>query len=458
LSTPAPAAAAEKPSLLSVLKSPRVWLMLALGFSSGLPLYLVGTTLSAWMTNEGVSLKTIGFFAWASMPYTLKFLWAPFMDRYTLPFLGRRRGWLLVTQLLLAAGFFTMGQVNPKEQLLLMAAVTVVVSFIAASQDIAADAFRTDLLSVEERGFGVGVFTLGYRVGMLAAMALAMILSDLIGWRLTYMTMASLMVVGVTATLLAREPEAIRPPRTLVDAVVNPFVDFFKRGWPAILAIAFILLFRVGDAVAFRMATPYVLKLGFTNTEVGSIQKGVGMLGAIGGALVGGLLVARLGVKKSLALFGTAQAASNLLYVALGSYGASRWFLGLTVGVDNFTGGMGSAAITVFITALCSRSFSATQYALLSSLSAVPMHLLGGFSGILAESLGFANFFIATAFAMVPAIVLLAFMPKDLGVPNMDALSEQATRPTVAPEVAAGVAAAAAHREASAAAARKTAG
>jgi PAT family beta-lactamase induction signal transducer AmpG len=415
------------PAPRSVYLSPRVWLMFALGFSSGLPLYLTRTTLAAWATTSGLSLKTIGYFSLVGTAYTVKFLWAPLMDRYVPPFLGRRRGWMLVTQVLLALGLLVMAQLNPAATPGLMAAVAVAVAFFAASQDISIDAFRTDSLTEEERSFGIATFNVGYRVGMVVAMSLALIIAAKASWRASYMVMAAFMLVGVVATFLAREPLALRPPRNLVQAVVLPFREFASRGWAALVAIAFILVFRVGDAVAAAMNTPYVLRLGFTLIQVGTIQKGVGMACAIGGAVLGGVLVSRLGVRRSLLLFGSAQAATNLLYIALGSHGTDAVFLGFAVGADNFAGGLGSAAITVFITALCNKNFSATQYALLSSLSAVPLQLLGGFSGILVEWLGWPAFFTATALAMVPALLLLLLLPSDLGAPKPD--------PELTPEV-----------------------
>jgi PAT family beta-lactamase induction signal transducer AmpG len=417
------------------MKSPRVWLMLALGFSSGLPLYLTGSTLSAWMTNEGVSLKTIGIFSLVGVSYTFKFVWSPLLDRYFPPFLGRRRGWLVIAQVLLAGAILAMGQVNPRTDAVAMAALAALVAFLSASQDIVVDAYRTDLLSPQERAFGVSVFTLGYRVGMVVALAVALILSDYIGWKYTYAAMGAFMVVGLVATLLSPEPVADSPPLTLLDAVAKPFADFYKRGWPTLLALVFIVVFRVGDAVAYRMTTPFILKLGFTNTEYGLITKLPGMFGSISGALVGGLLVTKLGVRRSLYLFGSAQALTNLLYVALASHGKDDWFLGFTVASDNFTGGMGGAAITVFMTALCNRNFSATQYALISSLSAVPMQVLGAASGYLAEGLGWSNFYIFTTIAMAPALILLAFIPGSVGQDMQpEAAAEHLTRPTVAPE------------------------
>lgn len=424
--------------------------MLALGFASGLPLYLTSSTLAAWMTNEGVSLKTIGVFSLVGASYTFKFVWSPLMDRYFPPFLGRRRGWLVVTQVLLMVALVGMGQVNPKDNPFLMAALAALVAFLSASQDIVADAYRTDLLSEDERAFGVSVFTLGYRVGMLIALAVGLILSDLIGWKYTYAAMGGFLVIGLVAAVLGPEPTAESPPRTLVDAVVKPFQEFLSRGWPAILALVFIVAFRVGDAIAFRMYTPFVLRMGFTNTEYGLITKLPGMIGSISGAVVGGLLVTKIGLRRSLFLFGTAQALTNLLYLALSIHGKDDAFLAFTVASDNFTGGMGGAAISIFMTALCNKNFSATQFALLSSLSAVPMQLLGAVSGYLAEGLGWTNFYVFTTVAMAPALVLLAFIPRHVGqTPHPEAATENLTRPTIAPEAAAAELAAAAKKNAS---------
>lgn len=427
----------SSPSLASILRSPRVWLMLAMGFGSGLPLYLTGSTLAAWMTNEGVSLKTIGIFSLVGVSYTFKFVWSPLMDRFFPPFLGRRRGWLVVTQVLLAMALFAMGQVNPRTDAGLMAALAALVAFFSASQDIVADAYRTDLLSEQERAFGVSVFTLGYRVGMVMAQAVALILSDVIGWRYTYAAMGAFMVVGMVAAVLGPEPTADHPPLTLADAVAKPFMEFYRRGWPALLALVFLVTFRVGHAVAFRMITPFVLKMGFTNTEYGVITKLPGMAGAISGAIIGGLLVTKLGLRRCLYVFGVGQALITPLYVVLETRGKDDLFLAFTVFSDNFIGGMAGAAITIFITGLCNKNFSATQYALLSSLEAVPMQLLGAFSGYLAVALGWTQFFLITSAFMIPALALLAMLPRHIGETTLATAGALPGTATV-PEAAAG--------------------
>jgi PAT family beta-lactamase induction signal transducer AmpG len=252
-------------------------------------------------------------------------------------------------------------------------------------------------------------------VGMVIAQSMALVLSDFIGWKYTYAAMGAFMVVGMAAAVLGPEPVVEHPPRTLRDAVVKPFMEFYRRGWPALLALVFLVSFRVGHGVAFKATTPFVLNLGFTNTELGLISKAPGMAGAIAGSLVGALLVTKLGLRRCLYLFGAGQALTTLLYVALGTLGKAPFFLAFTVGADNFMGGMASAAITVFLTGLCNRSFSATQYALLTSLEAVPMHVLGASWGYLADSLGWTQFFFVTSATMIPALALLALLPRHIG-------------------------------------------
>lgn len=405
-----------KPSLLQVLTSPRVWLLVALGFSSGLPILLIGSTLSAWMKNEGVDLKTIGLFALVGSPYSLKFVWAPLMDRYALPFLGRRRGWMLLTQLGLAAAISAMGLVTPGQAPLLVAALAFVVSFLSASQDVVADAWRTDTLPEAERGLGTATFVTGYRIGMLAAGALALSLSELIGWQRTYFSMAALMSVGVLATLLAPEPQGIRPPRTLADAVRLPFLDYFRRNG-ALLALLFIVLYKLGDSIAGNMTVPFFIEIGFGNTEIGVVSKGMGMFATILGGLVGGGLMVRLGMRRSLFVFGALQALTNVSFLALALVGRSSWLLAAAIGLDNFCGGLAATALVAFQMSLCDSRFSATQYALLSSLAATGTRIFAASAGYLATWLGWAGFFSLSIVLAVPALALLTLLPKDVATP-----------------------------------------
>jgi PAT family beta-lactamase induction signal transducer AmpG len=420
MSTPA------KPSLLQVLSSPRVWLLTALGFASGLPLMLVGNTLSAWMKNEGVDLKTIGVFSLVALPYSLKFIWAPLMDRYSLPFLGRRRGWLLVTQLGLMAAIAAMGNVDPKGAPVAMATLAALVAFLSASQDVVSDAWRTDTLSDSERGFGVATFVMGYRFGMLAAGALALTLSDQLGWQRTYWVMAALMLVGVVATFLAKEPQGQRPPRTLAEAAIVPFVDYFRRNG-AVLALFFLVLYKLGDAIAGGMTTPFYVELGFSNTEIGALSKGLGMGATIVGALLGGSLMAKLGMRRSLFIFGGLQAVTNLAFLALALVGKNHLMLAAAICSDNLCGGMATAAFGAFTMSLCNRRFSATQFALLSALANLGGRVLSSTSGYLATWMGWAGFFGFTVALAFPALILLAFLPQGVAAPTEEPASEAAT-------------------------------
>ncbi|QDE91618.1 AmpG family muropeptide MFS transporter [Myxococcus xanthus] len=407
----------SKPSILEVLKSPRIWLLVAVGFASGLPLWLTGVTLSAWMKDEGVNLKTIGVFGLVSMPYTFKVLWAPLMDRYTLPFLGRRRGWMLVTQVLLMGAIAAMGLVNPKDAPMTMAAMAVLVTFLSASQDIVADAWRTDILTVEERGLGNSTYITGYRLGMLTAGALALTLSDIAGWSQTYFIMGLLMAVGVVATLLAPEPQGSKPPRNLTDAVVKPFVEYFTRKG-AVAVILFLVLYKLGDAIAAGMVTPFYKELGFSNTEIGALSKGLGMVSTIAGGLLAGVLMVKLGTRRSLFVFGAAQALTNLMFMGLALVGKNDLMLAATITVDNLCGGLAVTAFAAYLMSLCHKSFSATQYALLSALGTVANRLISATSGYLAEGLGWPAFFAGTVLLAVPALVLLAFLPENAATPS----------------------------------------
>jgi MFS transporter, PAT family, beta-lactamase induction signal transducer AmpG len=417
------------PSLREVLTSPRVWLLVALGFSSGLPLFLVGNTLSAWMTDEGITLTTIGVFTLVAMPYSLKFTWAPLLDRYALPFLGRRRGWMLVTQLGLMGALAVMGTLNPKEMPLAMACLAVLVSFLSASQDVVTDAWRTDTLSPEERGFGSATFVMGYRFGLLAAGSLALFIAQFHGWPQAYWTMAALMSVGVVGTLAAREPEG-RAPRTFMDAVLLPFGDYFRRDG-ALLALAFLVLYKLGDAIAGGMTTPFFLQVGFTKAEIAAIAKLFGMVASISGGLLGGVLMVKLGMRRGLYLFGALQALTNLTFLVLAVVGKSTLVLTLAICADNLCGGMATTAFVAFVMSLCNKRFSATQYALLSALGTLGGRVLSGSSGFLAERLGWAGFFGLTVVLAIPGLLLLAFLPENVAAP-----AQEPPEPLPAPSVA----------------------
>lgn len=400
-------------SFLDAFRSRRVWLLVALGFSSGLPLALTGATLAAWMTNVGVNLKTIGIFALAGLPYSLKFLWAPLLDRYSPGILGRRRGWIALSQVGLIAAIAGMGFVDPLAAPMQMAALAVVVAFLSATQDVVIDAWRTDVLPEHERGSGTATFVMGYRIGMLVSGALALMLSDAMPWPSVYFCMSAVMGIGLVATFLSPEPEGFTAPRSLGEAVVRPFVDWFSRDG-AVLALAFLVLYKIGDALAGGMVTPFLIQLGFSNAEIGALNKGLGMVATIAGALVGGGLVSRLGIRRALFLFGILQAGTNVTYMLLAFTGKSVPMLVVAMISDNVTGGLGTSAFIAFLMSLCNRRYSATQYALLSSLSSVGGRFVGASSGVFAEAFGWPTFFALTIAAAAPALVLLRFLPRSL--------------------------------------------
>ncbi|PLC50476.1 MFS transporter [Pollutimonas subterranea] len=395
---------------MNVYGSPRVIPLLVLGFASGLPLALTGGTLQAWATLSGVSLQNIGFLTLIGTAYTLKFLWAPLVDRYAPPMLGRRRSWIFVTQILLGAVIASMGFYSPSDNLMILALLAVLVAFLSATQDIAFDAYSTDVLRKEERAAGAAVKVLGYRLAMIVSGGLALVLADQwLGWGNTYFAMGALMALCALATLLAPEPEVIaRAPRTLAIAVVEPMLEFFKR--PGALSILLlIVLYKLGDAFAGALSTTFLLRgAGFTGTEVGAVNKAFGLAATIVGALAGGALMARLGLYRSLMLFGLLQALSNFGYWVLAVTPPHIYSMALVVGVENLCGGLGTAAFVALLMALCKQEFSATQFALLSALSAVGRtYLAGPLTPPLVESIGWPGFFVITVLIGLPGLILL---------------------------------------------------
>lgn len=393
----------------AAFRSRRVAMLVALGFASGLPFQMRGGTLSAWMTNAGVDLKTIGLFSLVGLLYTLKVVWAPFVDRFRLPWLGRRRGWMAATQIGLVVGLAAMGAVDPHAAPMALAGMAAVVTFLSATQDIVSDAYRTDVLPANERASGTATFITGYRAAMLLAGAGALVLSDHMPWPRVYWLIAGLMIIGVVATSLAPEPETVRAPRTLSDAVVKPFRDFFSRPG-AVGALGFIALYKLGDYLAADMITPFLITTGFSNTEIGAVNKAFGLAATITGVLAGGGLVAKLGVRGTLVGFGVLQAAANSGYLALAMLGKSHLLLVFAIAVDQFCGGLATAAFTAFMMSLCNKSFSATQYALLASASTVLGRLVSGSAGYFVTAFGWATFFGATIVVALPALVLLSWL------------------------------------------------
>lgn len=397
-------------SPLQVFQSRKMAALLLLGFSSGLPLFLTSKTLQAWMTVEKVNLGAIGLFSLVGLPYSLKFLWAPLLDRFTLPFLGRRRGWLIVIQSALLVAIALMALQKPATALQLLAVNALAIAFLSATQDIAADAYRADVLEEREMGAGAAVFVLGYRIALLATGSLALILADQIPWSTVYLLMSSLTIIGLIATMTAPEPEERdRPPASLADAVLLPFGEFFQRLGllQGILILVFIVLYKLGDALVNNMSTPFLLQTGFTQTDIGAIQGGMGLIATIVGALAGGVILSKIGINRSLWFFGGLQALSNLTYFIQAQLGRDYRFMILTINVENFCAGLGTAAFVAFLMSLCNQRFSATQYALLSSLMAVSRDILVAPAGRLVEITGWSLFFLISIAAALPGLLLL---------------------------------------------------
>lgn len=400
--------------IAAVFRSRKIFLLLVLGFASGLPLALTAGTLQAWLAVEQVDLRTIGLFALVGQPYTYKFLWAPLMDRYRIPFLGRRRGWLALTQLALLAAIAWMGTLSAQTSPWLLAGVAFSVAFLSASQDIVFDAYRADVLDADERGAGAAVSVLGYRIAMLVSGGLALMLADTwLGWHGTYFLMAGLMLVGLAATWSSREPPApARAPQSLGEAVREPLAEFFSRHGAWVMLIL-VILYKLGDAFAGSLTTAFLLRgPGFSLTEVGLINKWLGIAATILGALAGGMLMARLRLYGALLLFGVLQAVTNLGFMLLASAGKSYGLMIAVIAAENLCGGMGTAAFVALLMAMCDRRFSATQYALLSALAALGRVYVGPVAGVVAASLGWVVFFLFTFVAALPGVLMLVCVRK----------------------------------------------
>lgn len=392
------------PSTIRTLLNRRLAVMLPLGFASGLPLALTAGTLQAWLTMDGVDLSTIGLFTLVGLPYTVKFLWAPVLDRIIPPWLGRRRGWMLITQLSVAVGLVLMSLTNPHAQPDLLAALALLVAFLSASLDIVFDAYRTDTLLPHERGFGAAIWVNGYRLALLLAGAGALVLADYVGWQMTYVTMAAVLCAGTVAILASPEPlRAAPPPRSLAEAVGAPLAEFFSRPQAAGF-LAVIVFYKLGDAFASALQTAFFIGgLGFSASDVGAV-KGLGIGATLVGALFGGALMARAGLVRSLIVFGVFQALSNLGFAVLAWAGKSSSLLMAAVIVENVTGGMGTAAFVAFVMSLCDPRYTATQFALLSSLEALGRVFAGRPSADLVAWLGWGQFFMLTVALALPGL------------------------------------------------------
>lgn len=397
-------------SWLKVFESRKMAALLLLGFSSGLPFLLTRSNLQAWMTVEKVDIAAIGLVNLVALPYSLKFVWSPLLDRFVPPFLGRRRGWLILTQIALFLAIAAMAVQKPAQALQLLVINAVLIAFFGATQDIAADAYRTDVLEKLEMGAGAAVFVLGYRIAILVTGSLAFILADQMPWPVVYLLMSVLMLIGVVAAFFAPEPALDHNrPASLAEAVILPFGEFFQRNglFIGLLILIFIVLYNLSDALLSSLSTPFLLNTGFSQTDIGAIRGGMGLIATIVGTLAGGSIVSKLGIHRSLWVFAALQALSNLGYLALALVGKNYLCLVLSINVENFCGGLSAAGFVAYLMSLCNQRFSATQYALLTSFMAVSRDVLVSPSGYLQKAAGWPLFFMITIVAVLPAFLLL---------------------------------------------------
>jgi len=392
---------------LKVVFSRRMLVALLMGFSGGLPLLLTMGVLQAWMKEGGVDLTWIGMITLVQIPYTWKFLWAPFLDRFIPPFLGRRRGWLLMSQIALMASIVGLGYSDPVKNTWMMIVAAVLVAFFSATQDIVIDAYRREDLPDEELGLGSSMYVYGYRLGMLLASGGGMILADFISFSQVYFIMALCLLPGVITTLLTPEPKvSVGIPRTMREAVVNPMVDYFSRNG-AIWMLAFILMYKIGDTMASAITIPFYLEIGFSKTEIGTVVKFFGTAATLAGAALGGLLLLKLGIHRGLWIFGILQALSTAGFAILARIGHNISLLSGVIAFENLSSGMGTAAFVAFMASITNKKFTATQYALLTSLMGLPRALASSVTGFMAKNIGWEQFFIGCTLIAIPGMLLL---------------------------------------------------
>lgn len=404
-----------RPAWLEALLNRRMLICIFTGFSSGLPLYLLLNLVPAWLKTENIDLKTIGLFALIQFPYNWKFLWAPFVDRYALPWLGRRRGWMAATQGLLIAVIAALGTFAPVGELQAIVVLAAVLAFLSATQDIALDAYRRELLPDRELGLGNSMHVNAYRIAGLIPGSLSLILADRLPWNEVFLVTALFMLPGLAMTLMVKEP-VVGVPRTLRQAVVEPFHEFITRaGWrQAALVLAFIFLYKLGDSMCTALATPFYLEMGYAKSEIGLVAKHAGLWPAVIGGLLGGLWMVRIGINRALWLFGVVQLVSIFGFAWLASIGHRDVIgatelsqLALVIAFEALGVGLGTAAFVAFIARATNPLYTATQYALFSSLAAVPRTLFNATVGYLVDSMGWTNFFLLCAVLALPGMALL---------------------------------------------------
>ena len=406
------------------LGNPRVLLMLAFGFSAGLPFLLIFGTLSVWLRESGVPVTTIGLFSWLALAYTLKFLWAPIVDAFDVPllarFVGRRRAWMIVCQAVIAVALVGVGSTGPGASLALTAAFTFLLAFGSATQDVVVDGWRIDAAPLSQQGLMAAAYQLGYRFGLMSAGAGALYIAEFASWRAAYASMAALMGIGFVASLFAPivdrpppEPATARKRFTFKDAVLLPLADLYRReGRLLVPILVLIALYRLPDFVAGVMATPLYVDLGFSKTEIANVSKLYGVWVGIVGAFAGGLLLPKLGLRNTLLIGAVIGAGSNLMFTWLAAGGHDLQLLVLAISIDNFSGSFAGTALIAYMSGLTAPGFAATQYALLSSLYALPGKLVGGISGFMVAAFGYPAFFALTAVVGIPVALLVLWLAK----------------------------------------------
>ena len=396
-------------NIKEILFNKRMLICIFTGFSSGLPLYILVSLLPAWLRSEGVNLKAIGLFALIQLPFTWKFIWAPLFDRYVPP-LGRRRGWLLITQIALLISLPILGQLHPQLDIWIVAYFASLVAFFSASQDIVLDAYRRELLLETELGLGNAIHVNAYKIAGLVPGSLSLILADHLPWNTVFTITAFFMLPGILMTIFVKEPTlSTARPKTLRAAVVEPFQEFIGRhGWQsALLVLAFIFLYKLGDSMATALATPFYLDMGFTKTEIGLIAKNAGLWPSVIGGLLGGIWMVKLGINRALWLFGAVQMIAILSFAWLAVVGHDLLWLGIVIGVEALGVGLGTAAFVAYIAKTTHPLYTATQFALFTSLAAVPRTLANAATGYLVEWLGWVSFFLFCFVIAIPGMLLL---------------------------------------------------
>ncbi|EEO28499.1 AmpG family muropeptide MFS transporter [Oxalobacter paraformigenes] len=389
---------------------PRLLICVFLGFSSGLPLFILLTLLQAWLTKSGLNVQALGLFALVMFPYTWKFLWAPLMDRYAFRWLGRRRGWMALTQVGLFVSIGLLGMLDPREQLVLVGLLTTFIAFLSSSQDIVVDAYRRELLPDEEQGLGSAIHVNAYRVSGMVPGALSLILADMMSWQAVFWITAAFMLPGLVCTLVIREPVIHgAPPKTIREAVVLPFTEFIGRaGWKsALLILTFIFLYKLGDSLATALATKFYLDLGFTMTQIGVIAKTTGFWASLIGGLLGGVWIIGLGINRALWVFGAVQALAILGFSWLSMGKADPVLLAFVIGFEAFGVGLGTAAFVAYIAKTTDERYTATQFALFTSLAAVPRTFINASAGYIVDMTGWFMFFNLCFILALPGMLLL---------------------------------------------------